>query len=149
MDSEEEAKYRIRLAEGYLSKANRFLKDRLFDDAVSRAQLASENAIKSIVSCFRVPSWTHDPSVELNEVIDLAGSTLREKLSDSFLIELKEAAKAAKELAPNHGKTTYGDTATHKAPWEIYDQKAANEAVTKASRAVNAAKKFIGEWFIE
>jgi hypothetical protein len=116
MDSEEEAKYRIRLAEGYLNKASKFFKDGLFDDAVSRAQLASENAIKSVVSCFRVPSWDPCPSGELNEVVELARSTLAEKLGAGFLVELKEAANAAKELAPNHGKTTYGDTAAHEAP---------------------------------
>jgi len=147
MDSEEEARYRLRLAEGYLEKAKKFLEDKLFDDVVSRAQLASENAVKAVISCFRVPSWTHDPAGELNEVIQPIRSTLIEKLGDRFLIEMEKAAGASQELAPNHGKTTYGDAAAHKPPWEIYDRRSAKESLSKATHAVNVAKKFISEWF--
>ena len=70
LQSEEETRYRLTLAEGYLERARKALASEDFSDTVSEAQLCVENAAKAVVSCFRIPGWSHDPSAELREVLE-------------------------------------------------------------------------------
>ncbi|RLF21257.1 MAG: DNA-binding protein, partial [Thermoprotei archaeon] len=61
-DPKDEVRFRRRLAEGFLTEAERSLSMRDWRGVVSYSQLAVENAAKAIIALFRAPSWSHDPS---------------------------------------------------------------------------------------
>jgi len=76
---------------------------------VEEAQLCIENAAKAVISCFQIPSWSHNPSDELHEVIAENRSKILH-FADSALIQRLEAlAEAAHLVAPEHGRASYGD----------------------------------------
>jgi len=64
-----EALYRLELAGGYLERARKALALGDFADVMAEAQLSVENSAKAVISCFRIPSWSHDPSEELLDVM--------------------------------------------------------------------------------
>ena len=37
---------------------------------------------KAVIACFRIPSWTHDPSEELRSIVEEHGSMIRIKLGE-------------------------------------------------------------------
>ena len=67
-----DARYRLKLAEGFLAEARAQTEHRLYRVAVDAAQLSIENSIKAIVALFRPVPKVH----ELVETIDglLAGT---------------------------------------------------------------------------
>jgi len=147
MDSEAEARYRLKLAEGHLSKASSFMINGAYDDSVGKAQLSVENSAKAIVSCFRVPSWSHDPSEELDDILTTNREALVKLFGESYLEKVNEASEAAATLAPERGKATYGDVISHTPPWEIYDRGKAEEALALARKTFEIAKNFVEAWF--
>jgi len=135
------------LAERHLNRAQSFITDEGYDDSVGKAQLSVENSVKAIISCFRIPSWSHDPSGELEEVISANRNAIVKLFGEGYLDTIMEACQAAAKLAPEHGKTTYGDVISYKPPWEIYDRNNAEEAVASAGKAFKVAKSFVERWF--
>jgi len=109
LQSEEEARYRLTLAEGYLERARKALASEDFSDTVSEAQLCVENAAKAVVSCFRIPGWSHDPSAELREVLESNQLEIKKSLGSDFLRKLGWLAEASHLVAPEHGRASYGD----------------------------------------
>jgi len=101
IDPESEVRYRVRLVEGYLREAEENFKREDFRATVAASQLAAENAAKAIIAIFRIPSWSHDPSHELREVISQLPQSLRPLA--------EELAGTAQLLAPEHGRVTYGE----------------------------------------
>ena len=114
IDLDHEISYRIRLAKNYLRDAEEAFLRGDYRNTVASSQLAAENAAKAIIAVYRIPSWSHDPSNELRELLSNMPMNIR-----SFVEELAEITES---LASEHGRATYGEPLQRLTPWEIYDR---------------------------
>lgn len=135
MNSKEEATRRLKIAQRHLKEAEEDMKRKDYPEVVSHSQLSVENAAKTIISCFRIPSWTHDPGEELLDV--LSELDLDKRLKE----QIERLAEYAHRLAPEHSRTNYG-TLTE-LPEELYNEKDAEESLRMAKEGVEIAKKFL------
>lgn len=122
-----EVSYRVKLATRYLEEAEEAFRRRDYRGAVASSQLSAESSAKAVIALFRVPSWSHDPSHELLEVLGMLPADLRKPA--------EELAEIARQLAPEHGRATYGEPLRGLTPWDIYDEESASEALSKAKKA--------------
>jgi len=134
-DPMDEVRYRYKLAINYLRDANEAFNRGDWRGTVANAQLSAENAAKAVIAVYRVPSWSHDPSGELQELVD----RMPRELAD-LVIEL---ANIAKRLAPEHGRSTYGEPSMGLTPWDIYTQGDAENALGMAKKAVEIMKAIL------
>ncbi len=134
-DPMDEVRYRYKLAINYLRDANEAFNRGDWRGTVANAQLSAENAAKAVIAVYRVPSWSHDPSGELQELVD----RMPRELTD-LVIEL---ASIARRLAPEHGRSTYGEPSMGLTPWDIYTQGDAENALGMAKRAVEIMKTIL------
>ncbi|MEM2144330.1 MAG: HEPN domain-containing protein [Candidatus Jordarchaeaceae archaeon] len=147
MNSEEEAKYRLTLAEGYLRRAEEALTREDHFAVISNSQLAVENSAKAVISCFRIPSWSHDPSSELLEVIEENRDKIEKRINSSIFHGLSTLASYSRNLAPEHGRMSYGDPTLRIPPWDLANSKRADESLSYAQHSVKISKEFIERWF--
>lgn len=135
IDPLDEVKYRYRLAINYLKEANDAFSRSDWRGTVASAQLSTENAAKAIIAVYKIPSWSHDPSDELESITsNLPGN----------LIELvKELAIIVKRLAPEHGRSTYGEPEHGLTPWDIYSKHDAEASLSMAKRAVDIMRAIL------
>ena len=94
-----EVKYRYRLAIEQLERARRLFSLRDWVGTVSCSQLAVENFAKAVIAIFEVPTWSHDPSNQLNSLI--------RRLPSDLVNDIRELAAMAREAAPEHGRSSY------------------------------------------
>jgi HEPN domain-containing protein len=134
-DPIDEVKYRYRLAVNCLREADEAFSRGDWRGTVANAKLSAENAAKAVIAAYRVPSWSHDPSDELRELIDRMPGDLVD-----LIIEL---ANIAKTLAPEHGRSTYGEPSRGLTPWDIYNKGDAEKALGMANRAVDIMKTIL------
>jgi len=134
-DLMDEVRYGYRLAINYLRDANEAFNRGDWRGTVANAQLSAENAAKAVIAVYRVPSWSHDPSGGLQELVD----KMPRELTD-LVIEL---AGIARRLAPEHGRSTYGEPSMGLTPWDIYTQGNAENALGMAKRAVEIMKAIL------
>jgi len=148
MRTREEAEYRLSLARSNLIDSKKLIKDGLFHWAVLSAQLSVENSAKAVISCFRIPSWLHDPSTELRELIEEQRGGISDRGGGETIEALRRLADAVRELAPDHGKATYGIIDRRLTPAEIYGEAEAKRAVSLAEDSYETAEKFVKSWFL-
>lgn len=147
LNSMEEALYRLELAKGYLERARKALALQDFAGTMSEAQLSVENSAKAVVSCFQIPSWSHDPGEELLEVIADNRTRIIQLLGERFLKRLKDLAEKVHTIAPEHGRSTYGDLERRIPPWEIYSEKDVAKGLEYAEDACKSANDFVKAWY--
>ncbi|NDK16694.1 MAG: HEPN domain-containing protein [Armatimonadetes bacterium] len=140
MVNRENADYRLRLAKEHLDDARFELAGQRWSKAAMSAQLAVENAAKSVVSLARILPRTHDLAAEL---MDLES----EWRSPSDRQNLLELADLAQRLGhKEHVLVSYGDEVALRTPAELYDENKGRRAVAAAERAVELAAH-LGEAF--
>jgi len=127
-DPKDEVRYRKELSEGFLREAERAFQLSDWRGTVANSQLASENAAKALIAIFRIPSWSHDPSDELLDI--------RCNMPEELQGMVEELADIVRELAPEHGRTTYGEPALGLTPWDLYSKEDAERALGLARKAV-------------
>jgi HEPN domain-containing protein len=111
MDSKEEARYRLRLAEGYLQEAEQLLGVSQWRACVSSAQLAVENSPKAVLALVGPLPKSHDLSAML---LDAAGDL---GLGEESLPVLQRLAECARLLGcREHIMTDYGDELAYRSP---------------------------------
>jgi HEPN domain-containing protein len=132
-----EIDYRMKLAECYLMEAEDAYRRGDFRGTVASSQLATENAAKAVISVYRMPSWSHDPSHELREIANQIPQNLKPSL--------EEIAEIAGLLAPEHGRAVYGEPMRGLTPWEIYVKRDAELALQRAKRAIELARILLME----
>lgn len=137
IDPASEVSYRLRLAELYLRDAEGAYERGDYRGAVASSQLSVENAAKAVIALFRVPSWSHDPSHELRELLS--------DIPDRARRLAAELADMAEALAPEHGRATYGEPARGLTPWDIYGEEDARTALSYARRALKLAREVLRE----
>ena len=130
-------RYGVELATRYLREAEEAFERRDYRGVVASSQLCAENAAKAVIAPYRIPSWSHDPSHELLEVIQHLRPELR------GLAE--ELAEITRKLAPEHGRATYGEPTRGLTPWDIYGEGDALEALSMARRAWELMKAVLKE----
>ena len=139
IDPSSEAKYRVKLSNEYLKRAKKFLTTGDWKESAEASQLSAENAAKAIIAIKRIPSWTHDPSHELKEIINEFSEDLR-----NLILEL---ASIVHELAPEHILISYGKPDEGLTPWDIYNEEKAKLLFNKAKRANEIMNKIIKREF--
>lgn len=130
-----DVEYRTQLAREYLEDAESRLRSDDYKGCVQYSQLASENAAKAVIATRRTPSWAHDPSAELLEVTKELAPKLAEKAS--------RLAEISSLLAPEHGRTTYGEPERFLTPKMLYDLEWANRAITIAREAIEIMNEIL------
>jgi len=134
-DPTREIEYRAQLASEYLEDAEERFRSNDFKGCVQYSQLAAENAAKAVIGTRRTPSWGHDPSSELLEV---AGELESEQQGNATRL-----AQISSQLAPEHGRTTYGEPERFVTPRMLYDLQAADRAIKFAREAVAIMNQMI------
>jgi HEPN domain-containing protein len=131
-----EVEYRDQLAHEYLEDAENRLHANDFKGCVQYSQLAAENAAKAVIATRRTPSWGHDPSPELLEVA--------KELDSQQEAKAKRLAELSSQLAPEHGRVTYGEPERFMTPRMLYDLGAAEKAIAVAREAIAIMEKMTG-----
>ena len=130
--------YRTRLAEGFIKEAEQDFVLERWRSCVDNAQLATENAGKTLLALFGIVPKTHDPAQQIAQILrtrDLP-SDLRSAL-ERLLPDLLALGSA------EHFLTDYGDEVRYKLPWEIFDKGAAADALDAARRSIGSARSII------
>lgn len=130
-----EIRYRFRLATEHMKRAERLFKLRDWVGVVNSVQLAVENFAKALIAAFEVPTWSHDPSTQLLKLLDRFPSSLRD--------DIQVIARVVRELAPEHGRSTYGEPSRGLTPSELYREGHASEALDKAVKVLDATRKVL------
>jgi HEPN domain-containing protein len=138
MDSEQDVNFRLRLTEGFLQEAEEDLTLSRWRSCVDNAQLAVENAVKAVLARYGPVPKTHEvarPLMNLQRLEEL-DATVKEKLAS--LQELAEQLSYE-----DHIRSDYGEEATFKTPWELFDEDDAQEAVQVARQTLALAKEIL------
>ena len=142
LNPREEATYRLELTEGYLKRAEKAFQMADLSRTVAEARLCVGNAAKAVISCFQIPSWSHDPSEEILSVIEQNQCRIAKLMGLRFLKQLRGLAENARKLAPEHGRATYGDVEQRIPPWRIFTKENAKTALEYARKSYKVAKEF-------
>ncbi|MFQ5611254.1 MAG: HEPN domain-containing protein [Anaerolineae bacterium] len=142
MNTIDEARYRLMLAEGYLDKAEGFFRQDAWHDCVRDAQGSIENAGKSIIACFTPIEKTHDPVKQIEALLKKGGipSTIRESIEAA----LPALSALGRE---DHIRATYGDETTFTPPWDLFDEAKAEAALRAARQATTTARRVFQDLF--
>lgn len=132
-----EVRYRYRLAVEHLERAEKLFTLGDWAGTTSASQLAVENFAKTAISIFEVPTWSHDPSNQLNNILEKMPRTVKDIV--------KELANIVREIAPEHGRTSYGEPTAGLVPSDIYKEKHASNAFEKGKKAKNITEKVLKE----
>jgi len=130
-----EVRYRYRLAVEQLERAEKLFSLKDWVATVSASQLAVENFAKAVIAAFEVPTWSHDPSNQLNSLV--------EKLPSDVVDDVKELASLARELAPEHGRSSYGEPSAGLVPSDMYGEEHASDALKKGKKARKIAERVL------
>jgi len=131
-------RYRLLLAEGFLAEAEQDFGLERWRSCVDNAQLATENAGKSVLAGFGVISKTHDPAQQVAKV--LRSQDLSAALHDAMERMLPDLLALG---SAEHFLTDYGDAASGKLPWDLFDRDAAANALEAARRSIESARGIV------
>nr|HID13241.1 HEPN domain-containing protein [Anaerolineae bacterium] len=113
---------------------------------VQNAQLAVELAAKAVIAYFEEPLWEHDPSPQLRRILDKLDEVIGPGLEADTVEALYLLAGDAKEVAPWHGRSTYGQ-ADEAGVWvpavDLCTRRIAESLLERAERALPAAEVFL------
>ncbi|KPV65249.1 MAG: HEPN domain protein [Candidatus Bathyarchaeota archaeon BA1] len=130
------------MAREHLERARRALELKDYPACVGSSQLCAENAAKAVIAIYRIPSWSHDPSEELRQVIEEHQIEIESRIGEP-VIRLFRLAEIAEILAPEHGRASYGEPIERRPPRAIYNEDKAINALNKADEAFKIADKAI------
>ncbi len=138
MQITDEARYRQRLAEGFLGEARLDVDLKRWRSCIDNSQLAVENAAKVALALLGPVGRTHHPAVLLREALADA-RFLQEAVS---LVE--QIAQHAELLGPDiHVQSDYGDETAWQTPWDLFDETDARAALQSAEEAVRLMHQLI------
>ncbi len=127
IDPINEVRYRYRLANENLERAEKYCSIGDWAVCVHYSQLAVENFARAVIAIYQVPTWSRDPSNQLMGLINQLPSEVR-----NLIIEL---ARLSRELAAEHSRSAYGEPNSGLTPGMIYDNASALRALSMARRA--------------
>ncbi len=128
-----EVRYRYRLATEHLERAERLFHLGDWVGTVSSSQLAVENYAKAVIALFEVPTWDHDPSSQLEGI--------KARLPEEVAGDAGRLSELAGEIAPEHGRSAYGEPIAGLTPSDIYGEDHAKDSLEKAGEARDITDK--------
>jgi HEPN domain-containing protein len=140
MNSKKDADFRLRLAKGFLVEAEEDVRLSRWRSCVDNAQMAVENAAKSIIAMRGPVPKVHQLEAALSKLARDAG--LKDLRAGIAILQ-----RAVETLGfEEHVRTDYGDESQYRTPWEIFDRNSAVEALDLAHKAHDTARKIVEEW---
>lgn len=142
MQNKKDSAYRLELAKNFLQEAEQDFDLRRWRSCVSNAQLSSENSGKAIIAIFEPIEKTHEPTIQLQEM-------LKDNIFPKNIVEkVEEIIPLSKKLGlEEHFKTDYGDEESLKTPWQIFTSDKAKEALEVARKAFSLAEEIYNKIF--
>ncbi len=136
MPVNEEAQYRLRLAEGFLEEARQDLDFRRWRSCVDGSQLAAENSEKAVLALVGPVGKSHEPAAVLRQALE-------EKRYSRFDAEtVRRIAELSEQLGRDiHVETDYGEESSWKTPWELFGETDARKAFGLAEEAVQLTRQ--------
>lgn len=116
---------------------------------VHNAQLCVEYCTKSIIACFQVPGLIHNPGPELYDLIQDHVVAWQASLGEDMIRRLRLLARDSEEIAPWHGRSTYGQPqpdGTYVSPRVLCTEERARWALQLAERSLATAEAFAAAW---
>lgn len=136
MQASDEARYRLRLAAGFLGEARQDLDLKRWRSCVDNSQLAAENAAKAALALVAPVGATHEPAALLRKVLSSGA------YPSSVAPLVERVAECAARLGWSvHVETDYGDHISMQTPWELFDETDARQALALAEEAVRLAEE--------
>jgi HEPN domain-containing protein len=138
MDAQDETRYRVNLAEGFLIEAREDDQLKRWRSCVDNSQLAVENAAKAALALIGPVGQTHDP-----------GKLLRKALAEnlfppSIRNRITRLAEYAQTLGPDiHIQSDYGKQESGLTPWQIFGEQDAKKALKTAEEALQIAREVV------
>jgi HEPN domain-containing protein len=138
MVGEQDAAYRLKVAEGFVVEARQDVSLGRSRSAVDNAQLAVENAAKAVLALLGPVGRTHNPAVQLRQALD----------DGLFLPTQRAGVRDLAERAEVLGfdiyvQTDYGDEVGGRTPWELFDDEDARQSLAIAEEALALARSVI------
>ena len=140
MHFEEDARYRLRLAHGFLQEAEQDYELRRWRSCVDNAQMSVENAAKAVLALFGPLAKTHEPGIHLRNLMESGRVVGAAKETLEQLLEVFETIGAEE-----HFLTDYGDEATYRDPWSLFGEGDARRALEAARRCGAGAGRILDE----
>jgi HEPN domain-containing protein len=138
MVGEQDAAYRLKVAEGFVVEARQDVSLGRSRSAVDNAQLAVENAAKAVLALLGPVGRTHNPAVQLRQALD-DGLFLPTQRAG-----VRDLAERAEVLGFDiHVQTDYGDEVGGRTPWELFDDEDARQSLAIAEEALALARSVI------
>jgi HEPN domain-containing protein len=147
MENKKEANYWLRDAKDSLNLARRLLPEEEFRGVCQNAQMTIEACAKAIISCFSAIEWTHNPSQQLLDVIEMNRSGIVQKFGEKMMEDLKILAEDVKIAAPWHGRSVYGDWQARIPAAELCTEDVAKDLSIRAERSFSTSQTFLKGWF--
>lgn len=137
MTSEEQVRYRIRLAEGFLKEAADDYAGKRWRSCVDNCQLSVENSAKAIAGCFGPIGKGHEPTVILTQVIE---GNKEEGIRDI----IQKGWPFFEAIGfQQHILSDYGDEESLILPWELFKEEDAGKAVEAATGAIGVLRQVV------
>jgi len=132
----DEARYRIRLAEGFLQEARQDVALQRWRSCVDNSQLAVENAAKAALALLGPVGRTHTPATLWRQAL------ASRRFPQEVQAQVEQLAEHSELLGPDiHVESDYGNEAGWQTPWELFDEADARQALGSADSAVALAKQ--------
>lgn len=144
MNSEEDAAYRLRMARKFLIEAEEDVGLSRWRSCVDNAQLATENAAKSIIAIVEPVQKTHEPAHRLQVLLET--NAFEEDVAKDIEASLSNFRQLGFET---HLLSDYGDEDSRRDPWELFGEDDAREALEMARRCVAVARQVFAWYFTE
>ncbi|MDO8691181.1 MAG: HEPN domain-containing protein [Dehalococcoidia bacterium] len=136
MHPQEDARHRLRLAEGFLAEARQDVQLSRWRSCVDNSQLAAENAAKAPLAVLGPVGRTHAPAALLRRAI------AADQFPQGARSGVERLAEVAEQLGWDvHMASDYGDEAARRTPWELFDESFARQALALAEEAVALARE--------
>lgn len=138
MNSLQDARYRLRLADGFLGEARQDRDIARWRSCVDNSQIAVENAAKAVAALVGPVGRTHEAATLLHQALQAA------RFSSADIASVQRLAAIADQLGWSvHMASEYGDELAYKSPWDLFDEPAAASALALAEEAVTIARKLV------
>jgi HEPN domain-containing protein len=132
------AHYRLKLALGFLEECRQDVSSQRWRSAVDNAQLAVENAAKSVLALVAPVGRTHNTAPLIRQAI------ATQLFPQKYQTEIQRLAECAETLDYNvHVQTDYGDEMEGLTPWDLFDEKDARDSMQTANEAVGLANTIV------
>lgn len=151
MKNAEEIKRWLRDARACLEGAEKSMEVHDLRTVAQNSQLTVELSTKAVIACFGEPDWTHDPSNQLLNLVEINQQEIKRVFGGEVVDELKILAEDTREIAPLHGQTVYGkriENGQWIAAVDLCDKDMAAWALELAQRSFKTASTFIDKWFV-